>query len=83
MATQLDAAMERIERARAKGEAVSVGLLGNAAEVFPDLVARGARPDLVTDQTGAHDPLNGYLPAGWTLAKAVDMRARDPQAVAS
>jgi urocanate hydratase len=81
MVTQLDAAMERIERARAKGEAVSVGLLGNAAEVFPDLVARGARPDLVTDQTGAHDPLNGYLPAGWTLEQAVDMRARDPQAV--
>jgi urocanate hydratase len=81
MATELDAAMERMERARADGKAVSVGLLGNAAEVFPDLVARGARPDLVTDQTSAHDPLNGYLPAGWTLEQAVDMRARDPQAV--
>ena len=81
MVTDLDAAMERMEWARANGKALSVGLLGNAAEVFPDLVARGARPDLVTDQTSAHDPLNGYLPAGWTLEQAVEMRARDPKAV--
>ena len=48
------------------GEAKSVGLLGNAAEVFPELHRRGVRPDIVTDQTSAHDPLNGYLPIGWT-----------------
>ncbi len=81
MATDLDQALSRIERARSDGAAVSVGLLGNAAEVFPELVKRGARPDLVTDQTSAHDPLNGYLPAGWTLERAVDMRAKDPKAV--
>ncbi len=81
MATDLDQALARIERARSGGAPVSVGLLGNAAEVFPELVRRGARPDLVTDQTSAHDPLNGYLPAGWTLERAVEMRARDPKAV--
>ncbi|HSS64361.1 MAG TPA: urocanate hydratase [Gammaproteobacteria bacterium] len=81
MATELDAALARIERAHSAGEAVSVGLLGNAAEVFPELVRRKARPDLVTDQTSAHDPLNGYLPAGWTLERAVDMRSKDPKAV--
>ena len=81
MATELDPALERIERARSDGAAISVGLLGNAAEVFPELAKRGARPDLVTDQTSAHDPLNGYLPAGWTLERAIEMRARDPEAV--
>ncbi|MDH3316780.1 MAG: urocanate hydratase [Gammaproteobacteria bacterium] len=81
MATNLDAALARIERARSDGTAVSVGLLGNAAEVFPELVRRGVRPDLVTDQTSAHDPLNGYLPAGWSLEQAVSMRAKDPKAV--
>ncbi|MDX1514386.1 MAG: urocanate hydratase, partial [Gammaproteobacteria bacterium] len=80
-ATDLDAALKRIERAGEEGRPVSVGLLGNAAEVFPALVERGIRPDLVTDQTSAHDPLNGYLPAGWTLEQAVDMRSRDPRAV--
>ncbi|MBX6322446.1 MAG: urocanate hydratase [Rhodospirillaceae bacterium] len=60
---------------------VSVGLLGNAAEVFPELVRRRVRPDVVTDQTSAHDPLNGYLPAGWTLERAERMRRSDPQAV--
>ncbi len=77
----LDDALERIERARAKGEAVSVGLLGNTAEVLPELLRRGVRPDLLTDQTAAHDPLNGYLPAGWTLDKWERMQARDPAAV--
>ena len=80
-ATDLDAALKRIERAGEEGRPVSVGLLGNAAEVFPALVERGIRPDLVTDQTSAHDPLNGYLPAGWTLEQAVEMRTRDPKAV--
>jgi len=60
---------------------VSVGLLGNAAEVFPELVRRGVRPDVVTDQTSAHDPLNGYLPAGWTTHEWEQRRASDPGAV--
>jgi urocanate hydratase len=81
METDLDAALGRMEKARADGEAVSVGLLGNAAEILPELVRRGVRPDAVTDQTSAHDPLNGYLPAGWTLEQAVELRARDPERV--
>jgi urocanate hydratase len=60
---------------------VSVGLLGNAADIFPELVRRGIRPDAVTDQTSAHDPLNGYLPQGWTLAKWEEKRQSDPKAV--
>jgi urocanate hydratase len=60
---------------------ISIGLLGNAAEVFPELVRRGARPDVVTDQTSAHDPLNGYLPAGWTLDQWASRRETDPGAV--
>ncbi len=62
-------------------EPVSVGLLGNAAEVFPELVRRGVRPDVVTDQTSAHDPLNGYLPAGWSLAEWESRRQSDPAGV--
>ena len=77
----LDDALEMIERAAAKGEAVSVGLLGNTAEVLPELVARGIKPDLVTDQTAAHDPLHGYLPAGWTLDRWERAQERDPDAV--
>jgi urocanate hydratase len=77
----LDEALAIIDRARVEGRAVSVGLLGNAAEVFPELVRRGVRPDAVTDQTSAHDPLNGYLPAGWTLDQAERMRRSDPAAV--
>lgn len=86
-ATTLDEALAIIHAAHAKGEAVSVGLLGNAADVFADIVNRvkagdaTARPDAVTDQTSAHDPLNGYLPQGWTMAHAAAMRARDPAAV--
>jgi urocanate hydratase len=74
----VDEALKIIEAAHAKGKAVSVGVLGNAAEVFPDMVRRGIRPDVVTDQTSAHDPLNGYLPAGWTLAEWEERRERDP-----
>ncbi len=81
MATDLDEALGLVEAACAERRALSVGLLGNAAEVFPELARRGARPAIVTDQTSAHDPLNGYLPAGWTLEQAVEMRERDPQAV--
>src|SRR6478672_3749222 len=66
-ATDLDEALAIIERSTADKKAVSVGLLGNAAEVLPELLRRGERPDCVTDQTSAHDPGNGYLPAGWSL----------------
>src|SRR5690606_16223702 len=66
-AGSLDEALQIIERACADGRAVSVGLLGNACEVLPELLRRGVRPDAVTDQTSAHDPVNGYLPAGWSL----------------
>jgi urocanate hydratase len=78
----LDEALEIVRAACAKKEPVSVGLLGNAAEVFPELVRRGVRPDIVTDQTSAHDPLNGYLPAGWTLEEAEARRGADPDGVA-
>jgi urocanate hydratase len=80
-AVSLDAALARIDRATAAGEAVSVGLLGNAAEVFPALVARGVRPSIVTDQTSAHDPLNGYLPKGWSLAEWRAKRETAPHEV--
>ncbi len=78
-AATLDEALAMIEEACAKKQAISVGLLGNAAEVFPELVRRGVRPDAVTDQTSAHDPLNGYLPAGWTLEQWAERRERDPE----
>ncbi|MYE01409.1 MAG: urocanate hydratase, partial [Alphaproteobacteria bacterium] len=65
----LDEALAMIDDACRRKEALSVGLLGNAAEIYPELVRRGVRPDIVTDQTSAHDPLNGYLPAGWSLAE--------------
>jgi urocanate hydratase len=65
-ATDLDDALARIDKYTKAGQAISIALLGNAAEILPELVKRGVRPDMVTDQTSAHDPLNGYLPAGWT-----------------
>ena len=77
----LDEALAMIERWTAAGEARSVGLLGNAADIVPELVRRGAKPDLVTDQTSAHDPINGYLPLGWTMAQWIDKRESDPKAV--
>ena len=82
-ANTLDAALARIEAARKAGKAVSVGLLGNAAEILPQLLARGVRPDAVTDQTSAHDPVNGYLPRGWTLAEWDERRVSDPKRVAT
>ena len=82
-ADDLEAALAMIRQACAEKRAISVGLLGNAAEVFPELVRRGIVPDIVTDQTSAHDPANGYLPAGWTLAQWEEKRARDPAAVAA
>lgn len=81
MAETLDEALALIEDAKATGKAISVGLLGNAADVLPELVKRGVRPDLVTDQTSAHDLINGYLPSGWTVAEWEDKRVSDPAAV--
>ncbi|MEL7255579.1 MAG: urocanate hydratase [Pseudomonadota bacterium] len=80
-ADTLDEALEMIARWTAAGEAKSVGLLGNAADVFREIYNRGVRPDIVTDQTSAHDPVNGYLPQGWTMAEWRDKRERDPKAV--
>ena len=81
MAETLDEALAIIEDAKATGKAISVGLLGNAAEVLPELIKRGVRPDLVTDQTSAHDLVNGYLPMGWTVAEWEEKRQSDPAAV--
>lgn len=77
----LDEALAMIERWTAAGEAKSVALLGNAADVYPELIKRGIRPDIVTDQTSAHDPVNGYLPQGWTMAQWREKRESDPKAV--
>ncbi len=76
-ADDLDAAIARSLEAKEAGEAVSVGVEGNAAEVFPELLGRGVAIDIVTDQTSAHDPLNGYVPAGYDVATAADLRSRD------
>ncbi|MGJ8564718.1 MAG: urocanate hydratase [Alphaproteobacteria bacterium] len=80
-AETLDEALEMIESWTVNGEAKSVGLLGNAADVFPELVRRNVRPDIVTDQTSAHDPLNGYLPQGWTMAQWANAKENDPKSV--
>jgi len=77
-ATSLDEAMEMINHAIAAGEAISVGLLANAADIFPEMLVRGITPDCVTDQTSAHDPLNGYLPRGWTMEEAAGKRSSHP-----
>jgi len=81
-ARTLDEALGILERARRDGTARSVALLGNACEVLPELLRRGVRPDAVTDQTSAHDPVNGYLPQGWTLEQWDRLRAADPAQVA-
>ena len=75
----LEEAMTWVEEARAKGEAKSIGLLGNAADILPELVTRGIVPDVVTDQTSAHDPLMGYIPAGYTTQSAAELREQDRQ----
>lgn len=80
-ADSLDEAMEIINTAIEKGEVVSVGLLGNTAEVIPEMLKRGIRPDAVTDQTSAHDPINGYLPIGWTVDEWEQKIERAPKEV--
>lgn len=80
-ATSLEEALELIEKACHEKKAISVALLGNAAEIFPELVRRGVKPDMVTDQTSAHDPLHGYLPAGWTLEEARQCRQSNPDKI--
>ena len=76
-ADDLDDALARIEKYCAQGQAKSIALLGNAAEILPELVRRGVRPDAVTDQTSAHDPLHGYLPMGWTWERYVDEQSHN------
>ncbi|MDH3805136.1 MAG: urocanate hydratase, partial [Gammaproteobacteria bacterium] len=82
-AASLDAALSLIETSVADRRPLSVGLLGNAAELLPELIKRGVKPDAVTDQTSAHDPANGYLPIGWTVVQWQEGRANDPDAVAA
>jgi urocanate hydratase len=78
MTQSLDEALTRAARAADSGQALSIGLLGNAADVLPEVVRRGVRPDLVTDQTSAHDPLNGYVPNRMTYEQALELRDADP-----
>ena len=80
-ADSIEEALAIVEEAHAEGRAVSVGLLGNAADIYPEMVRRGIRPDAVTDQTSAHDPRNGYLPLGWSLDQWEKMRDAEPQVV--
>ena len=80
-AKDLDDALSIIGKATKERKAISVALLGNAAEIVPELVRRGVRPDVVTDQTSAHDPVNGYLPKGWTLQEWEERRSSDPKGV--
>jgi urocanate hydratase len=79
MANTLDEALNQVREASNLGQALSIGLIGNAAEVYPELVRRGITPNLVTDQTSAHDALNGYIPAGLSLEEADELRRRNPQ----
>lgn len=80
MASTLDEALDQVREACEQGQPLSIGLIGNAAEIYPELVRRGIIPDMVTDQTSAHDALNGYIPAGMGLQEANELRQRDPQA---
>ncbi len=82
-AQSLDEALELIGRALHASRAVSVGLTGNVCDILPQLLRRGVRPDALTDQTSAHDPVNGYLPGGWTLGQWEKLRVENPQAVAA
>ncbi|PWK15664.1 urocanate hydratase [Tumebacillus permanentifrigoris] len=78
LAETLDEALVLADEAKKAGKPLSIGLLGNAAEIFPEFVDRGIKPDFVTDQTSAHDPLIGYIPAGYTLEQAAELRTQDP-----
>jgi len=78
-ANDLDDAISRVQAARSEGRPLSIGVEGNAADVFPELLRRGVDIDIVTDQTSAHDPLNGYVPHGYTLEEAVELRRSDPE----
>src|SRR5713101_8323422 len=80
MASTLDEALHQVREACSLGQPLSIGLIGNAAEVYPELVRRGLTPDMVTDQTSAHDALNGYIPAGMSLDEAEELRVQNPQA---
>jgi urocanate hydratase len=80
LASSLEDALKRVDIAKKAKKGLSIGLVGNAAEVLWELLKRGFKPDLVTDQTSAHDELNGYIPAGLTLAQATELRTRDPKA---
>src|SRR3989449_1944425 len=79
MASTLDEALNQVREACEQGQPLSIGLIGNAAEIYPELVRRGVIPDMVTDQTSAHDALNGYIPAGLSLQEADELRKHDPQ----
>lgn len=79
-AETIDEALAMVEAAHAEGKAISVGVLGNAADILPDMVQRGFKPDAVTDQTSAHDPVNGYLPQGWSVDDWETRRVSDPEA---
>ncbi len=81
MAETLDEALALLDQSFKDKKPLSIGLLGNAADLLPEMVKRGVRPDLVTDQTSAHDPVNGYLPSGWTVAEWEEKRVSDPAAV--
>ncbi len=81
-ATSLDEALAMIEDARSTGKAVSVGLVGNVAEVYQEILARGVVPDVVTDQTSAHDPIHGYLPIGWSVETWRERQQSDPKGTA-
>ena len=81
MAETLDEALALLQKSFDESNPTSIGLLGNAADLLPEMVRRGVRPDLVTDQTSAHDPVNGYLPSGWTVQEWEDRRVSDPAAV--
>ena len=80
-ANDLDDALARIANYTATGEAKSIALLGNAAEILPELIKRGVRPDAVTDQTSAHDPIHGYLPIGWTVEQWLEQQQSNPESV--
>ena len=82
-ASSVEAALDMVSDAHRQGRSLSVGVLGNAAEILPQMVAQGIRPDAVTDQTSAHDPVNGYLPIGWTVDEWLRRRESDPAAVAA